>query len=399
MERVTRIALVEQHLAACEPPAAHAGPQCAASFVVEAAEHPTAHAAIVTRTTGAVGLGSNVPFERGLTAEPGALAPLLAELIAAQHELRYHFVLPVVDEHARVLDVGCGTADGGALLASTGARVVGVDRATRVDAARRRVPDSVELLAGSLPSLPVETESFDVVLCLGGFDRADDLDPKAALDELLRPLVPSGLLAVAAAATRDGDDDEVDAAALAELLTNAGFRVSTYEQDAWLYAAIHDGRIPLMIDSPERSSAPALVLASRSPLPTLEPVVGAVTDLGVALVRELQAGLARELHAAHERAERAEHHHDEIAALAARLAAAERELATMLELELAFRSVVDERDALHAERTAVLAELDVARTERDSARGELDAFRHSTTWRLTAPLRWVSAKVRGVPYA
>jgi hypothetical protein len=134
-------------------------------------------------------------------------------------------------------------------------------------------------------------------------------------------------------------------------------------------------------------------------LPAVEPVVGAVTDLGVSIVRELQAGLARELHVAHERAERAEHQHDEIAALAARLAAAERELATMLDLELSFRAVVDERDALHAERNAVLAELDVARAEREAARSELDAFRHSTTWRLTAPLRWVSAKVRGVPYA
>jgi SAM-dependent methyltransferase len=343
------------------------------------------------------GLGSNVP-QRGVTVEPGALAPLLAELIAAHHELRYRFVLPLVDERARVLDVGCGMADGATLLAGTGARVVGVDRTTLVDAARPHVPDSVELLTGSLPSLPVETESFDVVLCLGGLDRADDLDPKAALDELLRPLAPSGLLAVAATATRDGDDD-VDATALAELLANAGFTVAAYEQDAWLYAAIHDGRIPLMIDSPEPAAAPAFVLASRAPLPTLEPVVGAVTDLGVALVRELQAGLARELRTAHERAERAEHQHDEIAALAARLATAERELATMLELELAFRSVVDERDALHAERNAVVAELDVARTELEAACSELDAFRHSTTWRLTAPLRWVSAKVRGVPYA
>ena len=309
--------------------------------------------------------------DAGVTAEPGALAPLLAELIAAHRELRYRWAASVTPATARVLDAGCATGEGAALLAATGARVVAVDRPSLIEIARTRVPASVEFQAGSLEELAVGDGSFDVVVCVGGFDTGDGFDPKTVVDELIRVVAPEGLLVVAPVATRDRGEVEFDAADLVDLLSAAGFNVASYAQDTWLYAAMHGGSIPLMVDRPDPVSEPSLVLASKVALPEPDALVGAVTDLGVDRLRKLQAALGRELSRAHELLVRAERQQDEIDEIAAQLTAAEQEHASMLDLEGKLTETIAQRDALRA---------------------ELESVRNSTAWKVTAPLRWLAAR-------
>jgi ubiquinone/menaquinone biosynthesis C-methylase UbiE len=309
--------------------------------------------------------------DAGVTAEPGALAPLLGELITAHRELRYRWAASVTPSGARVLDAGCSTGEGAALLAATGAGVVAVDRPSLIEIARTRVPASVEFQAGSLEELPVADGSFDVVVCVGGFDTGDAFDPKAVVDELIRVAAPEGLLVVAPVAARDNAGVDFDAADLADLFSAAGFHVRTYAQDTWLYAAMHAGLIPLMVDRPEPLSEPSLVLASKAALPEPDALVGAVTDLGVTRLHELQADLGRELSRAHELLVRAERQQEEIDEIAAQLTAAEQEHALMLDLEGRLAETIAERDTLRA---------------------ELESMRNSAAWRVTAPLRWLAAR-------
>jgi hypothetical protein len=152
-----------------------------------------------------------------------------------------------------------------------------------------------------------------------------------------------------------------------------------------------------MVDRPDVVSEPALVLASKAALPEPEAMVGAVTDLGVSRLRALQRDLADELAAAHELLARSLRHGDEIAALEARLTAAEQEVASVLDLELALATAVDERDAALAACNDAHAAIDLVRAEADGARAEVAALRRSTSWRITAPLRRLSDMVRGAP--
>jgi SAM-dependent methyltransferase len=81
----------------------------------------------------------------------------------------------------RVLDVGCGDRPYDALFAGA-AELVGFDQ-----------PGSRHAdLHGSIDSIPVDDESFDVVLCLQVLEHVPD--PAAAVRELRRVVRPDGLV-------------------------------------------------------------------------------------------------------------------------------------------------------------------------------------------------------------
>jgi SAM-dependent methyltransferase len=93
-----------------------------------------------------------------------------------------------------VVDVACGTGNAALLAAARGARVVGVDGASRLLAvARERAAArgvEIELLEGDLAALPLGDRTADVVLSVFGVIFA--AGPADALREIARILRPDG---------------------------------------------------------------------------------------------------------------------------------------------------------------------------------------------------------------
>ena len=113
------------------------------------------------------------------------------------------FLLPRLNNDARVLDVGCGPGTITTGLAHRAREVVGVDAsAEMVDAAGHHAADSgvenVTFEVGSAYDLPCEDCSFDVVYAHQVMQHLSD--PVRALREARRVLRPGGLVAV-----RDSD--------------------------------------------------------------------------------------------------------------------------------------------------------------------------------------------------
>lgn len=97
---------------------------------------------------------------------------------------------------ARVLDVGCGTADYAPLAARHGGAYYGVDFSLgMIQVARQRAAAAgldARALVGSGEELPYADDAFDLVLALGYI--AYFRDPRRAIAEVRRVLRPGGVL-------------------------------------------------------------------------------------------------------------------------------------------------------------------------------------------------------------
>jgi SAM-dependent methyltransferase len=128
---------------------------------------------------------------------PERFAPgeMQGQLAAAEHLGRYRWAASAAGGK-RVLDAGCGTAYGTAMLAAAGATAVtGVDVAESVlESVRGEMPPQVKLEVADLSKLPYADASFDLVVCFEVIEHLED--PFPALDELARVLAPDGVLLI-----------------------------------------------------------------------------------------------------------------------------------------------------------------------------------------------------------
>jgi len=105
-----------------------------------------------------------------------------------------------VVEGERVIDVGCGPGNYTPYLAAASRTglVVGIDasRAMVAKAAARGGGENLAYVAGDACALPFGDASFDAASCVGVIHMVDR--PMAALDEIVRVLVPGGRLVILA---------------------------------------------------------------------------------------------------------------------------------------------------------------------------------------------------------
>jgi SAM-dependent methyltransferase len=262
------------------------------------------------------------------------------------------------------------------MLAAAGAReVVGIDPApAAIQAASEALPEAVHLHGGDLRRLEMDDNRFELVVCFGPVESADD--PTALLDELVRVLVPGGLLVVSASSSADRADDDhprshgLTGDGLRRELSTRLSHVAVVTQSNCLLSAVgappailrEDGAIDGHREPPPddaedtRRASGALVLASDALLPKLSPRAAAADSgaLGcwLATLRAQEAELAdRDL---------------QIAALEARLEERERLAELLVDAEQRLAAVPE----LSLSISQLEADLAAARNETEAARQE-----------------------------
>jgi SAM-dependent methyltransferase len=160
-----------------------------------------------------------------------------------------------------VLDAGCGTGYGLAMLLAAGAEsATGLDVAQEaLDDARGRVGERAELVRGDVRELPFDDASYEVVVCFEVIEHVDR--QRAALDELKRVLRPEGVLLISSP-NRDvyppGNPHHVREYRPEELQAELEERfenVRLYRQHPWLASA-------LLLDDSVTADEPRQLLAA-----------------------------------------------------------------------------------------------------------------------------------------
>jgi SAM-dependent methyltransferase len=327
------------------------------------------------------------------TPERFAPASVRGELTDAEHLLRYAWAGRLA-AGKRVLDAGCGLGYGSRILRHAGAAdVVGVDIAAAVVEAARAVEEpGLRFEVGDVHDLDFEEGAFDLIACFEVIEHVED--QRGVISELVRVLAPDGVLVMSSpnrAAYVPGNPHHVHEylpeelrAALAESLEYVGL----WRQHNWICSAILDDEAFAAEDrarvrdlwvekvAGEEPGRETYTIAVASNAPLAEPAPGAMLT-GTAEVRkwlelydeqqEVLVGQAEHIRAiAHER--------EELGELRDQLAEAERLLARGPDVDASA-----DRD----ERIAALA----ARVE--AAERNLHNVLTSPSWRLTEPLRRV----------
>lgn len=124
--------------------------------------------------------------------DPKVMSGLLVE---AEHLVRY-LVAARFAVGGDIIDIGCGTGWGTALLAKASARrCVGIDQdESAIAQAREMYPEVAEFTVGDAQELALPSSAFDVVVCLETIEHVTD--PDRVLDEVRRVLRPNGLLVI-----------------------------------------------------------------------------------------------------------------------------------------------------------------------------------------------------------
>jgi ubiquinone/menaquinone biosynthesis C-methylase UbiE len=165
-------------------------------------------------------------------------------LIVAEHRGRYCWAAGLANG-LRVLDAGCGTGYGLAILAEAGvSRVTGIDISAHAVARAAEMNDDgrIDVLQGDVGDMPFPDGEFDFVVCFEVIEHVPDRD--AVLDELERVLSTEGVLCISTPNRRvypPGNPfhiHEYEPKEFAQALGKRFPHVTLYRQTAWLASAI-----------------------------------------------------------------------------------------------------------------------------------------------------------------
>jgi SAM-dependent methyltransferase len=360
------------------------------------------------------------------------------DLIEAEHHARYHLAMNLV-RGCRVLDAGCGVGWGSQLLLDAGAvEVTGIDRDPEaIDDARTRTPQG-RFFVADLTSLGLADALFDVVVCFEALEHV--LDPAACLDELVRVLHPDGILLVSSPnpdVYPSGNPFHFYEMTPAELQGEVAKRLehttvlrqhllissllapdepapgpaAPLDTVTWSIAALEPGHDPYSLVAASRLPLPAIqaveMLAPSHQLDDLQRLAEALTDERERVQRD-RAELDAERQALLDRQADDQKRLMEADDLLRGLARERDDARAALAAAGPDRQPTGRFDHLTAERDRYAADLvhceqEMARrvprvnldalaveTRRaDDARAELEAVMHTTSWRVTRPLRLV----------
>jgi len=177
---------------------------------------------------------------------------------------RYAFCQPYVVKK-RVLDVPVGTGWGASILRDCSI-LVGLDLAYEAVSYGKEHYPGIHFAAGSMPFLPFGDGSFDVILCLEGFEHVYFQEAVRFLAEARRVLVPGGLLIMTIPLLKNGRH------------SGNPYHTFEYEEES-LQSIFEDGFQAGHVDRLEGPDGPVLRWVGRSegqtsdqsPLPPSEP--------------------------------------------------------------------------------------------------------------------------------
>jgi 2-polyprenyl-3-methyl-5-hydroxy-6-metoxy-1,4-benzoquinol methylase len=302
-----------------------------------------------------------------------------ARLVEAARMDRYLWAGPLCSGK-RVLDAGCGLAQGSAPLIRSGAlEVVGVDSAEAiVEAARAQAPAGVHIEHADILNLPFGSEAFDVVVCFDVIEHTEE--PLEVLAALINVLGDDGMLLLSCSSgARTGSiPSKVLVADLEALLRRRFSTVAIFQQADWVVTAVVDGQTFTEAPSLQPSELTAYKLAGDARGAERSTIMVATNGPAVAphrtavIADTADAGRWRKLWDAQEamlamqrlRIEELERAVSGVSALRGRLLEAEQALTTR-----------------HLKQFDELRE-HVVKLER-----EIESMTGSQSWRITAPLR------------
>lgn len=317
------------------------------------------------------------------------------QLIEAEHFARYRWAMTVASGK-RVLDAGCGTAYGSAMLAGGDAmEVVGVDLATNVlESVRPEMPERVRLDVGDLRDLPYDDSSFNLVVCFEVIEHIDDFT--SVLDQLTRVLAPDGMLLISSpnrGIYPSGNPHHLHEFRPPELAAELGDRlrdVQLFRQQAYIGSAILSNDQYVASSERPLDELPVyklahgaldqelytLAAASDSALPEMPSLALLTSHLSLNEWTKIAEDQEHRLHAQRVYIRDLESQIADRAQLQVLLTEAEQNITDINALESRATELKRENELLKLSAS------------------ELTVLRHSSSWRLTRPLRTAMNRLR-----
>ncbi len=296
----------------------------------------------------------------------------------------------------RVLDASLPAGLVSDLLSDCGVEVLCfTPRRAMADILTQRFGPAVDVYCSEFGSIPLPDRSIDCAIC---FDPdLGAVDVGGFVEELGRIVTDDGLIAVSSPGRASGGNGYQDAMTTADLeaaLVGHFEHVSSIRQTFCIVSRLGTsvsgaiaGAFPDTNDPASFSTASdAFVLASRRALPDLSAARTVARPIELAKYEDLLDESLRLARSAQSRAEVAERANDEREYLIEELYRAEQYVAGAFDVRTRQESLL----ALATEElTTLRAELKACREAGDNARQSVLDMKQSTSWRVTAPLRFV----------